>query len=502
MSEHVSPLSRVVSWAVVVLALAAVVVAASPALRESVLHLIGISEARASAAAEAKESVELIAASNGAPGLRLSPTAVEGLGIKPMPAIFAVKRRALPPMIGTINFDVDRLFNKRSRFNGELMEITKVPDETASSTEPAMRMLKYGDRVKQDDLLAVVWSPGLGQAKAALVDAVCALRLSQDALERQYDLYKNGATSIALIKQAERQVQQDSGTLLTAERQLRIWKLTDDEVKTVRDEANKIADLAKEGLAKDGRNARNATDEAERWARVEIRTPVFVDDPNKTLVIVEKNGNIGDFVDPSYNPALFKIADVTRLQIWAHPPEEFMPIIRDMLDKKMPARWQIRVEAESAEQPPMELDFVQVANSLEPNQHTPMVMGYLNNPGGTKYLVGQFVTATIFVPPDPDTVEIPTDALNEVNGESLVFVQPDPSKFEYIQRRVAVVRRFKDVCFIQTKLTAEDEKFNKLEIQKQRRPLEALRPGELLITRGITELTAELDEQLTKKAAK
>jgi cobalt-zinc-cadmium efflux system membrane fusion protein len=372
------------------------------------------------------------------------------------------------------------------------MEITKIPDESATTAE-GKRMLKYGDRVKQGELLAVVWSPGVGQAKAALVDAVSALRLSEDALKRQYELFQKGATSLTLLKQAERQIQQDSNTLLTAERQLRIWRLTDDEVKAIRDEANRIADLAKEN-----RSARNAEEEAQRWARVELRVPTFAEDSQKTLVMVEKNGNIGDFVDPSYNPALFKVADVSRLQIWAHPPEEYLPIIRDMLAKKLPARWQIRVEADSAEMPPMELDFLQVANSLEPNQHTPMVMGYLNNPGGTKYLVGQVVTATIFVPPDPGTVEIPTDALNEVNDQSIVFVQPDPKKLEYFQRRVSVVRRYKDVTFVRTKLTPEDELFNKQEIEKGRRPMEPVAPGELLVTRNVTLMTSELEEQLTK----
>jgi membrane fusion protein, heavy metal efflux system len=501
MSEPVSPVARIVSLSVIGVAFTAVVVAASPALRETVLHFVGIVEAKTSAVSEQKESVELIFGANDAPGLRLKASAVDGLGIKPVKAMLATKRRPLPPLIGTINFDVDRLFNIRSRFNGELMEITEVPDESSPSTEPCKRMLKYGDKFKQNDLLAVVWSPGIGQAKAALVDAVSALRLSEYAFKRQLDLMAQGATSVSAYENARRQMQGDSNSLLAAERTLRIWRLTDEEIKSIRDEANRIADLADE-LAKEGRNPRDAADEAQRWARVELRVPKFAGDPNRQLVVVEKNGNLGDFVDPSYNPALFKVADLSRLQIWVHPPEEYMPIIRDMLARKASARWQIRVEADPPEQPPMELEFLQVANSLEPNQHTPMVMGYLDNPGGNRYLVGQFVTATILVPPDQDTVEIPTEALNEIDGQAMVFVQPDPAKLEYVQRRVAVVRRFKDVSFVRTKLTAADQLFNKLETEKKRRPMEPLQGGELLVTRGVVELTAELEEQLTKKASK
>jgi multidrug efflux pump subunit AcrA (membrane-fusion protein) len=135
-----------------------------------------------------------------------------------------------------------------------------------------------------------------------------------------------------------------------------------------------------------------------------------------------------------------------RLQIWAHPPEEYLPLIRQMLDhpEKGPARWDVRLHAEGVDKPPMELTFFSVAPSLDPAQHTPMVVGYIDNPKGAKYLAGQYLTVTLYVAPEPDTVEVPTDALNEVNGESLVFVQSKTSKYDFIQRRVVVVARFKD----------------------------------------------------------
>jgi cobalt-zinc-cadmium efflux system membrane fusion protein len=144
---------------------------------------------------------------------------------------------------------------------------------------------------------------------------------------------------------------------------------------------------------------------------------------------------------------------------------------------------------------------VQIAPSLEPNQHTPMVMGYLDNKEN-KYLIGQFLTATIYVPPDQNTVEIPTEALNEVEGQALVFVQPDPQKYEYVLRRVAVVRRFKDVTFVRTELTDEDKKVSEAEVKARRRPIQPLKEGERVITRGVVELTAALEELVTKERIK
>jgi hypothetical protein len=118
-------------------------------------------------------------------------------------------------------------------------------------------------------------------------------------------------------------------------------------------------------------------------------------------------------------------------------------------------------------------------------------------------IVGQFVTVTLYVNPEPDTVEISTDALNEVNGESLVFVQPDPARPEYVQRRVVVVARFKDKSFVRSnKLTAKEAEQSKQEVQKGRHPLEPLQPGERVATRGVLEMTACLEDLLSKESEK
>lgn len=232
-----------------------------------------------------------------------------------------------------------------------------------------------------------------------------------------------------------------------------------------------------------------------KWAHDEVKVPLNRFDANAELTIVEKNCNNDEKVDPGNPTPLFKLADLRRLQIWVHPPEEYLPILRERLAKRdgQGLKWLIRLQSESANAPPLTLDIVQVAPSLEPNQHTPIVMGYLDNPGGNKYLVGQFVTATIFVPPDPDTVEIPTEALNEVENQALVFVETNAAKREYTLKRVAVVRRFKQVTYVRTKLTPEEEQTSRAEVQRGRRPIQPLLPGERVITRGVVELTAALE---------
>jgi cobalt-zinc-cadmium efflux system membrane fusion protein len=446
--------------------------------------------------AEQKDPAELFCDSQGNHGLRLPREAVEGLEIKPVKAELATKPRPLPPQIGTVNYDNDRLFTIRSRFSGEVAEIRQVADPNGHFTPTKLRPLRFGDRVEPGDVLAVVWSQQLGTAKAALVDALSNLALSKDKLERQNEAWRKAAISLATLKDTERQVQLDSNAVLTAERSLKFWKLTKEEIQTIKDEAKIIQETKK---------VRDA-DQEMKWARVEIQVPKVLtyDDPKKlNLVVVEKNTNLNDMLDPINSPPLFKVADLSRLQIWVHPPEEYLPILRERLKDGSPSKlkWQIRFQSESPDTSPLELEILQIAHSLEPNQHTPMVIGYLPNPEG-KYLIGQFVTATIFVDPDKDTVEIPTEALNEVEGQALVFVQTDPQKYEYTLRRVAVVRRFKDVTFVRTKLTAEEQKISEAEQKRGRRPIQPLLPGELVVTRGVVELTAALEDLVTKERSK
>jgi cobalt-zinc-cadmium efflux system membrane fusion protein len=453
----------------------------------------GIVEDRSSPKEEV-EGAELFYDAQQNAGLRLRPETVEGLEIKPVKAQPATKPRPLPPQIGTVNYDNDRLFTIRSRFAGEVAEVRQVAEPNGQYTPTKLRPLRFGDPVQPGDLLAVVWSQQLGQAKSALVDAISQLNLSEAQLERQKAAYFDAALSLGTLAMTERQVKGDWNNYNSAERSLRMWKLSDDEIKQLKDQAKKILDKNVK---------RDPKEEAENWARVEIRVPKFppyIDPKTLNLVVVEKNTNVIDMVDPINSPPLFKIADLSRLQVWVHPPEEYLPILRDRLKDgaARPLKWQIRFQSESPDTPPLELPVLQIAHSLEPNQHTPMVIGYLPNPEG-KFLIGQFVTATIFIDPDPDTVEIPTEALNEVEGQALVFVQPDPQKLEYTLRRVAVVRRFKDVTYIRSKLTPEDEKVSESEKPQGRRPIQPLLPGDLVVTRGVVEMTAALEDLVTRE---
>jgi cobalt-zinc-cadmium efflux system membrane fusion protein len=112
-----------------------------------------------------------------------------------------------------------------------------------------------------------------------------------------------------------------------------------------------------------------------------------------------------------------------------------------------------------------------------------LIRGTVENPDG-RLRAGQFITATIELPPlDGETV-IPIGALVEDGQESIVFIQPREDEPRYSLRRVKVVRRTQDQAYLASRLQADDE----------RQGLKTLIPGERIVTAGTVALKAALED--------
>ena len=453
------------------------------------------------AAKENKPAAELVRDDKGnpvsPPTVRLTPRVAASLGIKDQTIVRAIvpkNLRALPPQMGTLAYDNDRLFAVQSRFAGEVSEIMEAPPDQRGSMPlwPSVRLPKspevlippnegprlftVGDRVKKGDLLAIVWSKDLGDKKAALIDAIIDLRRDTVKMKDLEKLYYEGAASLASFQEAQRTVRKDLNARNAAERTLRIWKLDDKEIDAIKKEA--------ETIDEDKRDPKKEKD----WARVEVRAP-------NDGVIVEKNNNVGSWADPSnYTTPMFRIADLKKLQVWLNPVEEYLPVLQKFLSKPSatPLNWEIFLQGDPRAKPLIGA-LLRINPSIIPDQRTALVIGVVDNPEG-KLLVGQFVTAIIQVPLEDDLVEIPTTALNEDKGQSVVFVQPDPAKLEFAMRPVSVAYRFKDVVYVRSKIKDQKATENGTTL-----PLQPLLPGERVVTESIIELTKALRDLQAKE---
>jgi cobalt-zinc-cadmium efflux system membrane fusion protein len=403
--------------------------------------------------------------------VRVPQQVIDALGIKTVLA-----KTAPPPaplkLEGSLFLDPNRLTHVHTRFAGEVVEIGKVnglPDVPDNDDTQVERPVRFGDRVVQSQLLCVVWSKDLGEKKSELVDCLSRLFLDQETQKRLEDLWKKGAVPERSVREAERNVESDMIAVSRAERTLRSWRLGTSDIEAIRAEAVRIH-----------RN-KGQWDEDIRgqWARVEVRASI-------DGVVVEKNVTVGDVVDTQLD--LFKIADLTRLDVLAHAYEEDLPLLEDLPPHQR--HWHIHLKSDGGDKP-LSGSFNQIGNIIDPNQHTALVMGWVNNLTG-RLRVGQFVTAEVDLPSNSADVAIPVTSLVDEDAITYIFVQPNPGQLAFTRRKVLMVRRRDDLAYIEGQPNDEQRGAG----------YQPLRVGERVVTSGGLELASELANLQAEAIAK
>jgi cobalt-zinc-cadmium efflux system membrane fusion protein len=425
------------------------------------------------APADSSASIPTVELVNGTTNTIVVPETVrKALGIE-RAAEAKPPTRARPLLMpGSTALDPTRVMRVRTRFNAEVTELGQVHELSEMGTS-VFRDLRPGDTVQRRDVLAVVWSVDVGSKKSDLVNALVQLRLDEKRLEQREEGFKNGSIPEDTLNQTRRDVLTDRNALDLAERTLRTWNIPEEEIKAVRDEAEQ-ASL---------RGGKRDKEKERQWARSAILAP-------RDGTIVERNVGVGEYVaDNTVN--LFVIADVSRMQVLANPPEDVLPTLLALPRDQW--RWNIQTVGAARMAGPID----EIGYLLDPNQHTAVVKGYIPNPG-RRLRAGQFVSASVDLPPPEDVVEVPMTALVDDGKLSFLFVQPDPQKPHFTLRRVVVTHRFEKTGFVQSKLRPEDRQRTSDEVKKGIPEAEPLRPGERYLTTGALELRAALDDLVSK----
>lgn len=360
---------------------------------------------------------------------------------------------------GSILLDPNRMVRIHARFPGELVSLGTVPVHASRAGDDAVierRPLQFGDHVSKGQILAVVWSKDVGEKKSEYVDAISKRDIDKTLLDK----YEQASQVISqrTIFEARRNYEADLIAVARAERTLRSWRLTDEEIQEIRAEAKRVQK----------REVHDA--EGDRvWAETEIRCPI-------NGIILEKNFNIGDILDPAQD--LFKVADLDRVQVAANAYEEDLPLLKNLDPEHR--KWKIDIKADPHDVP-IDGTFDIIGNIIDPAQHAGAVMGTLDNPGG-RLSIGEFITATIPLPADPALVLVPTSALIEDGHSTQVFVEIDGQPGQFARRKIAVVTRGRQRTYVRgepnsDELAAGDE---------------WLKPGDRVIASGAMELAAAL----------
>jgi cobalt-zinc-cadmium efflux system membrane fusion protein len=354
--------------------------------------------------------------------------------------------RTLPTFQGKLNYDNSHFARVQSPFAGpviKLTEITGVVPSPVSGSEPIKipRPLRPGDKVKKDDVLAVVWSKDLGEKKSEFVDAISKLKTDEETLRNLEVLYQRDAgTSERVVREKERDVKADRVAVERAEATLLAWRIPPDDIKTLRAQADQL------GNPDPGAKR---TDPA-TWAKVEIKAPL-------SGTVLEMNVSSGQVVDTTTD--LFRIGDMSSLAVWVHVYEEDLSLIRGL---ELPRKWEITAAAFPSKKFTGRME--QIGSSIDSTQQTALVTGIVENPNG-ELRAGMAVTVSIALAPPEGEIEVPAEAVVEDGRESFVFVRTDPSGDTFVRRPVTVVRRTRDV------------------ISVAERP-DGIKPGDIVVTSG------------------
>lgn len=395
---------------------------------------------------------------------------------------------AMRPLVlpGSTMLNPMRLARIRARFQPtRVVEIGKVQDISRTG-QSELRELRPGDRVRKDQVLGIFYSEIVGSKKNDLLDALTQLELDQ----KIYDRAVAARQSIpeVLLDGYYRAVQSDRNAVNRALNNLKVWDIPQDEIDALRDEAKIMAaDKTRWSRTPEGRwvNGEKQTAAQERenpWGRVTLRAPF-------DGVIVERNLHVDEMIiDGTVN--LFQIAEVDRLVVVANCPEDQLPIL-ERLGTGTP--WTIKTAgADAGDGLPGTVD--EIGYLIDPMQHTAIIKGYVQNPE-KRLRGGQYVSATVQIPPPPGVVEIPINALVDDGKQGLVFVQTDPARPQYTMRRVEVTNRFERTVFVRSeldsKLTPKQVTQWELTDQDKEEGLmsrQLLKPGERLIKSGTGEL--------------
>ena len=388
-------------------------------------------------------------------------------------------------MPGSTGLDPTRLYRIRARFapspsSAEVIEIGKVakdPKKTGK-VQTDFREIRSGDPVGKGELLAVFHSVDVGNQKNNLIDGLYQLKLDQEILKKA-EARPEVVPEVFLLN-ARRNVQGDINAVNRAVSTLKTWGIPEQDIQAARDEAEQV--IKRQGKHDPKMDA--------LWARVEIRSPV-------DGVIIERNVSLHEIVvDNTTN--LFQIAKVDKLIIFAYCPEDDLPLL-DALPTDQ-RRWTVKTVGSD----PIAGFIDDVSYLIDPNQHSAVVKGHINNPinpnTGQPVLRGtQFVTATVQQPPPEDAVEIPTSAIVDDGKQCAVFVQTDASKHHYTLRRVQVTHRFEKTAFVKSNLGDKEKILTSEEKEAGLLPFQPLTKGERILAAGVLELKKELDDRESKR---
>lgn len=363
--------------------------------------------------------------------------------------------------------DPAKLVHVTTRFGGEVVRVASADGDDGPT-------IRIGQKVKKGQLLAVIWSKEIGEKKSDMVDALSQLYLDEVTYKNLKALEKSGSVPERAVQEMQRNYESDLISVERIRRTLTSWRIAESEMQKIEAEARRIhakattgpsADLETESTGNPANDAAASVVDS-TWAEIQILAPI-------DGTILEKNLTVGDIVGTSDD--LFKIADLSQLVVMANIYEEDLPNVLAMpADQR---KWKIDVSSHIASKA-IDGKINVVGDVIDPNQHTAILQGPIDNSGG-EFRIGQFVQTVLDVPSQADLLELPLGAVIDAGADTWVFVARSSDMTRWEKLKVELVRRTSQFVWVKTDRAG------------------SLQPTDKVLIRGCLELASVQDELVT-----
>jgi cobalt-zinc-cadmium efflux system membrane fusion protein len=267
------------------------------------------------------------------------------------------------------------------------LDKTKVVDVVstgAGQVELVERLL--GDEVKKGDILAVIHSADLGQAKAQFLEVQARLELATSTFEREKELYEKNISSEADYLSALNELKAAEAYYAAAERRLRLFGLDAEQINAIKDEK-----------------------ENGSFADLVLRAP-------QSGTIIAQNISTGALIDTTQS--LYTIADLSNVWVWYDLYEKDLAALHEPVSSGQMVAAKVRVKAFEGEVFDGVVDLI--GSEVDKHTRTVKLRAQVKNMQ-RKLKPGMFAEAEISIPQTGKMTAIPSSAVLSDEGKSFVF---------------------------------------------------------------------------------
>jgi cobalt-zinc-cadmium efflux system membrane fusion protein len=329
----------------------------------------------------------------------------------------------------------DTTKTKTLKLTGQVeLNQTKVVDVVPTGGGRVSRVVKLlGQYVNEGDVLAIIISDDLGQAKATFLETQARLNLARATFEREKGLYNKKVSSESDFLNALNDLRAAQAYYTAAEKRLILFGLDNEQIKAISDEKQNG-----------------------QFAELILTAPL-------SGTIIAQNITTGALVESTM--CLYRIADLSTVWIWYDLYEKDLGFLHERLSADRTVKAKVQVKAFENEKFEGIVDLID--NEIDKHTRTVKVRVQVFN-DELKLKPGMFSEAEISIPLERQVITVPASAVLSDKNESFVF------------------QHWKDDLWVRRNVVIGERRGDFVDI------LEGIATGSIIVTRGAFMLKSDI----------